>query len=114
MASEPRLDLVHKAICTGTWGLIEWKPEALKLMLADPRMKGYTGAMVRHLVHEHVINGNSLRPRDQDKELWKTEQPWWYKAKIPVDDFPDGLFVEVILLDDDEECPSVQIVSAHP
>jgi hypothetical protein len=114
MPSQPRLDLVHKAICAGIWGHIEWKPEGLKLMLANPKMKGYTGAMVRHLLREYVVSGNSLGVREQDKELWKEDEPYWYKAKIPADDFPDGLFVEVILWNDDEDCPSVRIVSAHP
>ncbi len=41
------------------------------------------------------------------------QHDFYYKVIIPVEEFPRGLFVELILVDADPEVPTVQIVNAH-
>ena len=118
MPNPPRLDLVHKAICAGMLGNIEWEPEVLNRMLDNPAMKGFTALGVRLLLRKFVLNqGGSLDVRTQKSEQHlqeRPEHPYWYRAIIPVPQFPKGLFVETILIDpEEEEEPFIQIVSVH-
>ena len=53
-----------------------------------------------------VIQVEESRPEYDDRSFY-------YKAIIPVEGLPHGLFVEIILDDDDPELPSVRIVNAH-
>jgi hypothetical protein len=40
---------------------------------------------------------------------------FWYRAVVPVPDlFPNGLFIEVRLFDEDPQDPWVEIVNSHP
>jgi hypothetical protein len=117
MPNPPRPDLVHKAICAGIFGNIEWQSAAYQRVRRDPDMQGLTPEAIRHLLREHVKDGNALEIREEtreEKRLEDPENPYWYRAVIPVAAFSHGLFVEVILLDHDEEEPFVQIVNAHP
>ena len=41
------------------------------------------------------------------------DRRFYYRAIIPVVGLPRGLFVEIILDDDDAELPCVRIVNAH-
>jgi hypothetical protein len=72
---------------------------------------------VRLLLREFVGRGNTLDERNEVRQEWLQEfpdDPYWYRAVIPLFPFPRGLFVELKLIDDDEEEPFVQIVSVHP
>jgi hypothetical protein len=68
-------------------------------------------------LHQFVSGGNLLTVRREGRLEKLEEDPdcqYWYRAIIPVAGLPRGLFVEVILLDDEDEAdPAVQIVSAH-
>jgi len=116
-APGPRLDLVHKAICAGIWGNIEWSDFALRELANDPEMEGFTPAGIRQLLRQFVLDGNALDVRSEGFELWRQQRPdhpYWYRAVIPVPQFARGLFLYVILLDEDEEDePFVQIVHTH-
>lgn len=110
---KPRPDLVQKAIRAGIFGNIEWKPEAVPLMQSDPKMQGFTAAGVRKILREFVERGGELDVRTQHLELWKDDYPFWYRALIEIAGF-GAVFLEIILVDDDENEPFVQIVSVHP
>ncbi len=117
MLNRSRLDLVHKAIGAGIFGNIEWKPESYARVRADAEMQGYTPEAVRLLLRQHVLAGNLLSIRQETREERCAEDPdnpYWYRAIIPVSEFPKGLFVEVVLIDYDESEPFVMIVNAHP
>src|SRR6266849_7587283 len=106
----PRADLVHKAICAGTLGHIRWKDSAVRLMLDDPEMEGFTEFGVRMQLRQFVLDGNHLDARDergrrQERAEEHPEHPFWYRAVIPVPQFPRGLFVEVILPEVDDVDP---------
>jgi hypothetical protein len=106
--------LVHKAIHNGIAN-IEWKDSAFDLASADRRLRqvGLTPKGIWQLLHEFVFNGNSLTVRTEKRTEKLEEDPYWYRAIIPIPEFPRGLFVEVILQDPDEDDPLVQIVNAH-
>src|SRR6266403_1126767 len=114
-----RLDLVHKAICAGYRGQIEWKPACLERFRDDPKMQSFTEIGVKELLCEFVRNGGTLEIRPEKDPYWlevHPDDPWWYFAAIPVPEFRDGLFVKVKLIlwdNDDEDDPWVQIVSIH-
>ncbi len=44
---------------------------------------------------------------------WQRLNAYYYKIIIPHKLFPTGLFVELVLIDDDPESPSVWIVNAR-
>ena len=46
------------------------------------------------------------RPEYQDR-------PFYYKVVLPLADLPRGLFVEIVLDDEDPDLPVVRIVNAH-
>ena len=116
MADSDQIDLVHQAIAAPTWGNIEWKDAAYQRVLDDPALQGFTPLGIRLLLREFVVNGNRLTGRHETRTEYLDENPddpYWYRAIIPVPQFPKGLFVEVRMLDDDVNEPWVQIVNAH-
>jgi hypothetical protein len=116
MAASDRLDLVHKAIRPGIYGHIQWKDAAARLVRDDPGMHGLTPEGIRALLRQYVLDGHSLAVRRETRAEYledDPDDPFWYRAVLPVAGFPRGVFVEVKLIDDDEEEPWVEIVSAH-
>jgi hypothetical protein len=61
-----------------------------------------------------VKDGGQLDEHEEQQEDFREEFPYWYRAILPLPEFVRGLFVEVILVDDDENERFVEIVSAHP
>jgi hypothetical protein len=116
MSRVARLDLVHKAICAGIWGHIEWKYAAADLVRDNPEMNGLTPEGIQPLLRQFVLNGGCLSTRNETRREILDEDPddlFWYRAVITVTGFPKPLFVEVKLIDDDEINPWVRIVSSH-
>jgi hypothetical protein len=98
-------------------GNIQFQDEAARIVRDDPRMRNITPSGIRRLLHDFVRGGGQLDERAEQREEYREERSFWYRAIIPVEpvaEFPRGLFVEVILADDDEAEPFVEIVSAHP
>jgi hypothetical protein len=120
MARAATPNLVHKAICNGHYGQIEWTDKAQEVMLADRRMQGFRPNGVRDLLRQWVIQhgSNCLRATQETDPDWLAEypdDPWWYSVVIDVKGFYDGLFVKVKLIDpDDTSDPWVVIISCHP
>jgi hypothetical protein len=68
------------------------------------------------MLRQHVLDGNVLDVRPEIRAEYLAaapDHPYWYRAILAVDGFPNGLFVEVKLEDDDPNEPWVEIVSAH-
>jgi hypothetical protein len=113
-----RLDLVHLAIRSGILGHIQWKPSAELLVLSDPELHGIgiASMRIRMMLREFVQSGGMLEPRVETRQEYRQESDdptYWYRAIIPMKELPNGLFVEVILIDEDERQPWIEIVSAH-
>jgi hypothetical protein len=116
MPPPAQLDLVHKAICSGVFGHIQLKESAERLVRDDPDLGGLTPSGIRALLRKFVLDGNSLTVREETRAEYLEENPddpYWYRAIIPIPGLPRGLFVEVKIVDDDPAEPWVEIVSAH-
>ncbi len=119
MANPARLDLVHKAICLGWKGHIQWKPQAYERVRDDPEMQGLTPERIKELLNVYCKGGGQLEVRHETREellAQDPDNPYWYRALIPVTEgliCNKELFIELILLDDDEEEPWVEIVNSH-
>ena len=89
-------------------------------MLADRRMQSFRPQGVRLLLNDWVVQKGlgCIRSTLEKDKHWLAEypdDPWWYYVIIDVDDFPDGLFVKVKLIDPDDTLdPWVVIISCHP
>jgi hypothetical protein len=86
-------------------------------------LQGFTPEFIRRLLHEFVNSGGRLDERQEARPDWlhaNADRPAyyrnvWYRAIVQVPGlFPNGLFVEVRLFDDDTQDPWVEIVNAHP
>lgn len=117
------LGLVHLAIVTGIFGQIQWDDRANERARSNPDLQGLTPEGIRRLLHAFVSGGGRLDERQEARPDWleaNADRPAyyrdrWYRAVVPVPGlFPNGLFVEVRLFDDDPQEPWVEIVNAHP
>jgi len=111
-----RIDLVHLAIRSGIMGHIQWKLAAAELVRGDPLLAMLPPERIRALLRQFVVDGNSLDVRAETRDEYLREDPdnpYWYRAVIPIAEFPQGIFVEVRLIDANPQEPWVEIVSAH-
>jgi hypothetical protein len=114
--SPPRLDLVHLAIRSGLLGHIQWKDAADRLVRRNPPLPNLVPEVIRALLRQFVVDGGLLDVRIEVRQEYlrdDPDDPYWYRAIIPVTGLPQGLFVEVKLVDSDPVEPWVEIVSAH-
>jgi hypothetical protein len=95
-------------------GNIMFQDKAARTVRDDPAMKNFTPNGIRRLLHEFVKVHKHLLDEHENTEQYREEHPFWYRAVVPVPDFPHGLFVKVLLVDEDEDEPFVENVSAHP
>jgi hypothetical protein len=125
MSNNPRaaIDLVHDAIAAGSFGQIQWEDRADQRARNNSDLRGLTPEGIRRLLHDFVLGVGRLDERREARPHWleaNADRPaycrdWWYRAVVPVPGlFPNGLFVEVRLFDDDAQDPWVEIVNAHP
>jgi hypothetical protein len=63
---------------------------------------------------EFVRGGGSIEQVVEKRPEWKGEYRFYYKAILPINGFPHGVFVEIVLEDSDPDLPSVLLVSSHP
>jgi hypothetical protein len=117
------IDLVHQAIAAGTFGYIQWDDRANERARSNAALLGLTPEGIRRLLHHFVCGGGRLDERRETRSDWleaNADRPTyyrdlWYRAVMPIPDlFPNGLFVEIRLFDDDPQDPWVEIVNAHP
>ena len=116
MAGSPQLDLVHKAIRSGIFGQIQWKDAAARLARADPVLSAFPPPRIRELLRQFVLTGGTLTVREETRAEYLAadpDDPYWYRALVPLPGQPERLFLEVKLIDDDPNEPWVEIVSAH-
>ena len=110
-----KLTLVRLAISMAkTRGCCEWNDREISRVRAQPPAAGLSPEAIKRLLHEHVLAGGDVVQVKEEREGWRGECDYWYKAIIPIEGLSHGLFIEVIMVDPDPECPSVEIVNAHP
>ena len=105
------VELVRRAILSGTTGDCEWSDAAARKMRSDPSLSLLTVQGITTLLRDYVAQGGVIDRRAERRPEYP--QDYWYRVIVPVEQFTHGLFVELILVDEDPEAPAVQIVSVH-
>jgi hypothetical protein len=113
MSNAAELALVRKAIESGLGGCVEWEVRVMDRVAADLARHGLTLLDVRAKLISHVRAGGDLSQVKEERTLWSAYREYWYKAIIPVECLKNGLFVEIMLNDDDPDLPEVLLVNAH-
>lgn len=111
MPEPDEVELVRRAILSSTTGDCEWSESAIRIMRSDPSLSGFTLKGITVLLQDHVAQGGSIDRRTEMRSEYPQES--WYRVIVPGTQFKNGLFVEIILVDEDPEAPAVQIVSIH-
>jgi hypothetical protein len=109
---EAELALVRQAISCNVTGSCEWDDRAARRLRAQPPLPGLRPEGIRTLLIGFIAAGGEVRQVEETREEYRHAR-FYYKAVVPVDGLRHGLFVEVVLDDDDPELPSVRIVNAH-
>src|SRR5262245_54946634 len=110
-AKDPaELDLVRLAIRCGctTTGCCEWDDRAARRFRQSPPLPSLTAEGVKALLTDFVgrMGGEVVQVEETRPEY--NDRPFYYKVVIPVDGLRHGLFVEVVLDDDDPDLPAVR------
>lgn len=56
----------------------------------------------------------AVKRKPERREGHAGDSRWFYKVIYPCDGYAHGIYVELVLRDDDAEFPRVTIVNAHP
>jgi hypothetical protein len=75
-------------------------------------LPGLTPEGIRTLLIDFVAGGGEVRQVEETREEYRHAR-FYYKVIVPLDGLRHGLFVEVVLDDDDPKLPSVRIVNTH-
>jgi hypothetical protein len=105
-------ELVRRAILSSTTGDCRWKESLAERIRSDRYMMGLTPEAITAHLREYVRHGGQI-DRRVDREPEEHSQDYWYRVIVPVEEFTNGLFVKIVLVDDDVEMPAVRIVSVH-
>lgn len=93
-------------------GCCEWSESSARRVRQRPPCEGLTPEGIKELLIQHVEQkGKLVQVREKREEY--DDRRFYYKVVVPVPGFVRGLFVEVVLVDDDPDCPAVLIVNAH-
>ena len=101
------LKLVERAITSGTTGCCEWDEAAYQRFRRKPPVMGLTPEGVHSQLQWSVMAGQPVIQVLEEREYWKNQRDfnrYYYKVILPVSGLVLGLFVELILTDDDSDC----------
>ncbi len=114
-ADADELALVVRAIKLGltTGGCCEWQDRAARRLRASPPLEGLTPEGIKQLLCELVAAQPTVVTQVLEKREEYQDRRYYYKVVIPVTGIRRGLFVELVLIDEDAEYPVVSIVNAH-
>jgi len=113
MPGPPEIELVRRAIVSHTTGDCEWQEKAARRVRSDPDLQGLTPEGIKALLHDYVASEGPAVIDQRTETREEHDQPFWYRVIVPVPQFKHGLFIEIILVDDDPDDPAVRIVNAH-
>lgn len=109
--------LVVQALSCALSNCVEWiNDKEANRVRTDPVNQGLRPGEIIRLLREYVRDGDPscIEQIREQREGWSDRRDYWYKVIVPVDGFPNGLFVELELLDDDPDVPVVVLLNAHP
>jgi len=108
------IQLVKKAIgFHGTTGCYEYVSDALQNRIRANLGHVGTPKAIKKLSVEYVAKGGRIDYRAETRQEYQGRRECWFRANVPVDGFPDPLFFELDLIDDDSDCPAVRILNVH-
>lgn len=93
-------------------GCCEWKESSAKRVREKPPSEGMTPEGIKELLIQHIEQGGGLQQVREKREEY-SDHRYYYKAVAALPGFVRGLFIEVVLVDGDGDCPAVLIVNAH-
>ena len=110
------LALVVKALQDGLTNCVYWDRKSANRVRNNRDLRDLTPASIRRELVRLVRNGQvSVKQVDETRPEWQPHYKYYYKSILPHEEFTNGLFVEMRLVDPDEhEFPEVELVNAHP
>lgn len=93
-------------------GCCEWKESSARRVREKPPCEGLTPEGIKELLLQHIEQHGDLSQVHEKREEY-ADHRYYYKAIIAVPGLVQGLFVELVLTDNDADCPAVLIVNAH-
>src|SRR5579864_9189894 len=114
MIEDPHeLALIIKALTSGLSNCVEWINDKTALRIAnDPDLEGLSPRIIRSELLAYVREGGEVEQVPEKRSEYKHLR-FYYKARIPIEDFRGKIFVEMILSNDDADVPCVSLVNAH-
>jgi hypothetical protein len=113
MGDPAELDLVRRTVTCRVTGCCEWDDRAARRVRADADLQGFTPEGIKDLLYDFVAHqGGEIHQVEETRPEY-SDRPFYYKAIVPVAEFRHGLFVEIVLDDDDPDLPAVRLVNAH-
>ena len=113
MEPHAELALVRLALTCGTFGCCVWDDRAARRIRGDRAFKDLTPDNILDFLCAFVANKGGEITQREEKRAEYSDRRFWYRVVVPVPVFPHGLFVEMVLDDDDPEVPVVRLVNAH-
>lgn len=104
--------LVKRAITSGLRNCCVWDEKGARNFRSPSRVDHLTPEWVHEELIRYVKGGGDVI-QVREKRFEYSDRSFYYKVVLQVEGLPRGLFVEIVLDDDDEDCPAVRIVSAH-
>lgn len=114
MGDPGELALVMKALKSGLDGCVEWHHEVVDRVRQELLALGLTPIGIKAALIAFARNGGAIRQVREQRNEWKDRRDYYYKAIVPMPAiFKRGLFVELELVNADEDYPEVLLVNAH-
>lgn len=106
--------LVMKALTSGLSNCVTWLNPRLSMRIRDdPTLNGLTPEGIKRELIAFVGKGGEIRQVVEKRPEFQNYR-FYYKAILPLDGFVQGVFVEIVLVDDHIDVPVVRLVNAHP
>ena len=106
--------LVLRALTSGLSNCVFWKSDRTSLRVRnDPDLKGLTPEGLKRELLAFVAGGGEVMQVVETRGEFR-DYRYYYKAILPLTGFTRGVFVEMVLVDDDPDFPMLALVNAHP
>ena len=94
----------------------EWVDDKTALRVGtDRRNQGLTAPEIREIARAWVQGGGAVYSKVEDRPNWTHRREFVYWIVVDgIDEFPHGFFIEIELTGEDEDCPYVSLLNAHP
>jgi hypothetical protein len=110
-----KTDLVKKALCSTLSNCCEWESvKVQRLVINNPGNRGLQLPEIKKLAQGWARNDGKINCTKETDKDWIEKTDFYYWIRVPVDDIPNGLFIKMLLINEDLEYPVVALVGAHP